>query len=106
MDRSHRDPNRGQRGRRGDRRGRAGHPHRPSSPPPTPLTEEGVPAAVADAPLVSPVVFVSDASRARFPWLPGRVIAGSVWRGEGHVRVRVDEQGEAAPWRCPAAFPR
>ena len=78
----------------------------PRTPPPTPLTEEGVPAAVPDAPLVSPVVFVSDASRARFPWLPGRVIAGSVWRGPGHDRVRVDEQGEAQLWRCPSAFPR
>ncbi|WP_242393215.1 hypothetical protein [Anaeromyxobacter oryzisoli] len=56
--------------------------------------------------MASPVVFVSDASRARFPWLPGRVIAGSVWRGEGHVRVRVDEHGEATPWRCPAAVAR
>ncbi len=104
MDRPHRDQNRGHRGRRRDRRGP--YPHRPSSPPPTPLTEDGVPAAIADAPVASPVVFVSDASRARFPWLPGRVIAGSVWRGEGHVRVRVDEHGEATPWRCPAAVAR
>ncbi len=65
-----------------------------------------MPAAVPDAPPTSPVVFVSDLSRARFPWLPGRVIAGSVWRGSGHERVRVDEHGEAQLWRCPAAFGR
>ena len=64
-----------------------------------PLTAEGVPAATPDAPPVSPVVFVSDESRARFPWLPGRVIAGSVWRGPHMQRVRVDEQGRAQPWR-------
>lgn len=64
-----------------------------------PLTAEGVPAAVPDAPPVSPVVFVSDESRARFPWLPGRVIAGSVWRGPHLERVRVDEHGRAQPWR-------
>lgn len=64
-----------------------------------PLTAEGVPAATPDAPPVSPVVFVSDESRARFPWLPGRVIAGSVWRGPTTERVRVDEHGHAAPWR-------
>jgi hypothetical protein len=45
-------------------------------------------------------VFVSDESRARFPWLPPRVIAGSVWRGPQQERVRVDESGCAAPWRC------
>jgi hypothetical protein len=55
-----------------------------------------VPAAVPDAPRPSPVVFVSAASLARYPWLPARVIAGSIWR-HGHVRVRVDEAGEAAP---------
>jgi len=51
---------------------------------------------VPDAPKPSPVVFVSAASLARYPWLPPRVIAGSVWR-HGHVRVRVDESGDAAP---------
>jgi hypothetical protein len=64
-----------------------------------PLTEEGVPAATPDATPVSPVVFVSDEARARYPWIPGRVIAGSVWRGPDHTRVRVDENGNAAPWK-------
>jgi hypothetical protein len=63
------------------------------------LTEEGVPAATPDSPPVSPVVFVSDETRARYPWIPGRVIAGSVWRGPDHTRVRVDETGNAAPWK-------
>jgi hypothetical protein len=61
------------------------------------LNEEGVPAAVPDAPRPSPVVFVSAESLARYPWLPARVIAGSVWRGPGHLRVRVDEAGNAEP---------
>ena len=65
-----------------------------------PLTEEGVPAATPDAPRPSPSVFVADDSRQQYPWLPSRVIAGSVWRGPTHLRVRVDEQGRAAPWRC------
>jgi hypothetical protein len=66
-----------------------------------PLTPDGVPAATPDSPKTSPVVFVSDASLATYPWLPGRVIAGSVWRGPvGGVRVRVDETGNATPWRC------
>jgi hypothetical protein len=65
-----------------------------------PLTPDGFPAAVPDAPKPAPVVFVSDDSRAKHPWLPARVIARSVWRGPGHVRVRIDENGEAAPWRC------
>jgi hypothetical protein len=63
------------------------------------LTEEGVPAATPDSTPVSPVVFVSDETRARYPWIPGRVIAGSVWRGPDHTRVRVDENGNAAPWK-------
>jgi hypothetical protein len=63
------------------------------------LTDEGVPAAAPDAPPVSKVVFVKDDSRARHPWLPPRVIAGSIWRGPGHERVRVDEDGNAVPWR-------
>jgi hypothetical protein len=65
--------------------------------PTIPLNEEGVPAAVPDAPRPSPVVFVSAESRARYPWLPARVIAGSLWRGPAHERVKVDEQGHAAP---------
>jgi len=44
-------------------------------------------------------VFVSDESRAQYPWVPGRVIAGSVWRGPGHERVRIDENGVARPWK-------
>jgi hypothetical protein len=56
-----------------------------------------VPVAVPDAPKASPVVFVSAESMARYPWLPARVIAGSVWRGPGHLRVRVDETGTATP---------
>lgn len=63
--------------------------------PPVPLSPEGVPLAVPDAPRASPVVFVSAESLARYPWLPARVIAGSTWRGPGHLRVRVDETGTA-----------
>jgi hypothetical protein len=68
-----------------------------------PLTDEGVPAATDDVPKPSPAVSVSDESRARYPWLPARVIAGSVWRGPEHLRVRVDESGNAEPWRCAGA---
>lgn len=75
-------------------------------PRPTPLTTEGVPAAIPDAPKASPSVLVSDESRARYPWLPARVIAGSVWRGPEHLRVRVDENGDATPWRCAHALAR
>jgi len=53
--------------------------------------------ATPDAPRPSPVVSVSAEARARYPWLPARVIAGSVWRGPANVRVRVDESGEAVP---------
>ena len=60
------------------------------------LNADGVPAAVPDAPKPSPVVHVSEESRARYPWLPARVIAGSVWRGPANERVRVDENGIAA----------
>ncbi len=67
------------------------------------LNEEGVPLATPDAPRPSPVVLVSEESRRRYPWLPGRVIAGSVWRGPGFERVRVDETGDAKPWRTRAA---
>lgn len=66
---------------------------------PVPLTAEGMPAATPDSPAVSPVVFVTDASRELHPWLPPRVIAGSVWRGPGHTRVQVDEHGNAQPWK-------
>ena len=61
------------------------------------LNEDGVPAAVPDVPRPSPVVFVSAESLALYPWLPPRVIAGSVWRGPGHLKVRVDESGNAVP---------
>ena len=71
-----------------------------------PLTEDGVPAATPGAPPVSRVVFVSEASRARFPWLPARVISGSVWRGPEFERVRVDEAGRAELWRCRVASGR
>jgi hypothetical protein len=63
-----------------------------------PLTPEGVPAATPDAPKPSPVVLVAEDARARYPWLPARVIAGSVWSGPAHERVRVAENGEASPW--------
>jgi hypothetical protein len=46
------------------------------------------------------VVSVSGDSRARYPWLPARVIAGSVWRGPDFLRVRVEQDGTAIPWRC------
>ncbi len=65
--------------------------------PPVPLNADGVPAATADAPRPSAIVSVSDESRARYPWLPARVIAGSVWRGPANERVRVDESGAAVP---------
>lgn len=92
------------RGRRPDRqqqrRSRGGKPeHRPAIT----LTHEGVPAVVPDAPPPSRTVFVSDQSRATYPWLPGRVIAGSVWRGPRNERVQVDDAGNALPWRARAA---
>lgn len=59
------------------------------------LTPEGFPAAVPDAQPVSPVVFVSEESRKRYPWLPARAIAFSVWRGPGHLRVEIGEDGNA-----------
>ena len=82
------------RGRRRQRRGPNGERRDPIH-----LTSEGVPSATPDAPKPSPVVLVSDESRVRYPWLPGRVIAGSVWRGPRHERIQVDETGHAAPWR-------
>jgi hypothetical protein len=90
-------------GPKGGRRGKRGR----GSPggeqfihPPVSLNEEGVPVAIPDAPKASPVVFVSTESLARYPWLPPRVIAGSVWRGPAHERLRVDENGVAAPYRA------
>jgi hypothetical protein len=85
-----------------DRRSRSRHRRTPEGERrrhAIPLTPDGVPAASPDAPRPSPVVAVSAESRARYPWLPGRVIAGSVWRGPQHERVRVDDAGRAAPWR-------
>lgn len=79
-------------GRHGHRKGGQGQ-----RPDPIVFTDEGVPAATADAPSVSPVVVVSDESQARFPWLPRRVIAGSVWRGPQNERVTVDASGNATP---------
>ncbi len=70
------------------------------------LTPEGFPAAGPDAPPVSPVVFVSDEVRERYPWLPGRVIAWSVWRGPGHVRVQIDESGNAVELGARPALAR
>ena len=66
-----------------------------------PITEEGFPAAVPDVPPPSPAVFTTDAARQAFPWLPRRVIAGSIWRGPAHLKVRVDDSGDAAPWPPP-----
>src|SRR5512142_3385957 len=66
------------------------------------MTREGVPAAVSGgAAQLSPVVQVVAESRERFPWLPARVIAGSVWRGPSHERVRVDLGGRAEPVTTP-----
>jgi len=75
-----------------NRRGTSPAPQRHHS---VALTDDGFPAATPEAPPLSPVVFVSDESRARFPWLPRRVIAGSIWRGPGQERVRVDANGRA-----------
>lgn len=97
---SHRENRQNGRGNKRRRpRGPGGHGPRVER---IPLTEEGVPAATPDAPPLSPVVFVSPESRKQYPWIPPRVIAGSVWRGPGHVRVRVDERGDAAPWKTTA----
>jgi hypothetical protein len=92
LNRQHRQgPKAGRRGRR-----RQGSPNGEQFVhAPIPLNEEGVPVAVADAPRPSAVVFVSAASLARYPWLPPRVIAGSIWRGPANERVRVDESGTA-----------
>jgi hypothetical protein len=85
----------------GDPKRRSGSGRRPRQTerrynPPVPLNAQGIPAAVPDAPKPSGIVFVSDQSRARYPWLPARVIAGSIWRGPANERVRVDENGIAA----------
>lgn len=94
--------------RRNNRRGKRRNPHaaHERAPAPVPLTEEGVPAAAPDAPRPSPAVFVSEESRAEYPWLPRRVIAGSVWRGPHHERVMVDAAGNASRWRCGPATGR
>lgn len=84
------------------RDGRGRRPNRgPARPPPIPVTASGVPAAVPDVAPPSPPVFTTEASRARYPWLPKLVIAGSVWRGPGHQKVKVDAEGEATPWPPP-----
>jgi hypothetical protein len=87
---------------RHEKRGRARRrsPRGPGAPQAqyVPLNEEGFPAALPDAPRPSPAVFTTDAARALYPWLPGRVIAGSVWRGPAHVKVRIDANGDAHPW--------
>lgn len=94
MNRRHRQsPKAGRRGRH--RQGAPGGEQRAPIHAPIPLNEEGVPVAVPDAPRPSPVVFVSAESLARYPWLPPRVIAGSIWRGPANERVRVDESGDA-----------
>lgn len=86
------------------RRRQKHRPHGSHDPKPVvTLTEEGVPAAVPDGPRPSQAVFVSDQSRAAYPWLPGRVIAGSVWRGPRNERVKVDDTGNAIPWRAKSA---
>jgi hypothetical protein len=97
LDRKHRDNRFDRSSRRRLRHGAPGERRHHAS---IPLTEEGFPAAEPDAPRPSPTVFVSDVARAEYPWLPGRVIAGSVWRGPRHERIQVDESGNAAPWRC------
>jgi hypothetical protein len=84
-----------------DRRGRTRHRRAPDVARrhhALALTPDGVPAASPDAPRPSPVVRLSDESRARYPWLPERVIAGSVWSGPRHVRVQVDASGNACSW--------
>lgn len=63
-----------------------------------PVTESGFPAAIPDGVPPSPAVLTTAESRAKYPWLPKLVIAGSVWRGPGHLKVKVDPSGEATPW--------
>lgn len=86
--------------RRPDRSSRYRHEHAPRDRRRHAITlnDEGFPTAAPDAPKPSPIVFVSDESRTEYPWLPRRVIAGSVWRGPHHLRVRVDATGEAERW--------
>ena len=64
-----------------------------------PVTPSGVPAAIPGTEPPSAVVFTTAESRALYPWVPVRVIAGSVWRGPDQQRVRVDAEGVARPWR-------
>ncbi len=86
----------------GRRRQRKHHGHHAEARPAITLNEEGFPTALPDGPPPSPVVTVSAESRAKYPFLPARVIAGSFWRGPAHERIRVDETGTARPWRRPA----
>jgi hypothetical protein len=83
-------------GRSDSRRRRSPASEKPFNAP-IPLNEDGAPAATLDGPRPSPVVFVTAESLARYPWLPPRVIAGSIWSGPAQVRVRVDETGAAVP---------
>jgi hypothetical protein len=95
----HSKPRQDRRARRQRRPGRGLTPQAPVIP----INDEGFPAAVPDVPPPSPAVVATDAARLAYPWLPGRVIAGSIWRGPAHLKVRVDEAGDAAPW--PPARP-
>ena len=104
LNQTHRSPDASNRTRRQFRRQPA--PEARHHHPTVPFTAEGLPAAPPGAPPSSPAVFVSDESRAQYPWLPHRVIAGSVWRGPGHERVKVDENGWASPWRSPPSSRR
>jgi hypothetical protein len=85
------------------RRRRPGAPH---SHERISLTPDGVPAAVPDAPPVSRVVLVAAESREKYPWLPARVIAWSVWHGPAHVRVQIDEDGNAVERGVRPPLPR
>ena len=84
-------------------RHRRGPPGQERRRRPVPLTGDGFPAATPDAPKLSPFVLVSSESQERYPWLPRRVIAGSVWHGPQQVRVRIDQNGEATGWRRVAS---
>ena len=100
MNRSHRDEQQGGRRSTGRHRRTSGGPARERVHP-VPLAPAGVPAAVPGAPPPSATVFVSDESCARYPWLPARVIVGSVWRSPTHQKVKVDATGTAKPWPPP-----
>jgi hypothetical protein len=92
--------------RRGSRRFRRAPAEGARRGPAISLTPEGLPAMTPHAPPPSPVVVVSEEGRGRYPWLPARVIAGSVWSGPRQVRVQVDRSGNVAAWpRRPATSP-